>query len=54
MAVISEEAKKSRAAYMREYRKRNKERISEINARYWENRARREEKCNAEKAAVQS
>lgn len=39
MTDFSEEAKKARAAYMRQYRKRFPERTREINRRYWQKRA---------------
>ena len=39
MAEISIEAKRERAAYMREYRKRNPEKTREINRRYWQKKA---------------
>lgn len=42
MQKSSEAARKARAAYMREYRKRNPEKTREINERYWERRATRE------------
>ena len=43
MAVLSDRARKKRNEYMREYRKRNPDKIREINARYWENKAKKEE-----------
>lgn len=37
--AISEEAKKARRDYMRKYRKNNPDKIRDINARYWERKA---------------
>ncbi len=34
-----EKARQERNRYLREYRKKNKERIRAINARYWEKKA---------------
>ena len=39
MEIISDEAKRERATYMREYRRKNPEKTREINRRYWEKRA---------------
>lgn len=39
--MLSEDAKNVRNEYMREYRKRNKEKIKKINARYWERKAKK-------------
>lgn len=36
---IEQLAKEERNAYMREYRKNNKEKIKQINANYWERKA---------------
>lgn len=36
---ISEKAREARNAYMRQWRKNNPERVSEINSRYWERKA---------------
>ena len=41
MKTISDAAKQERAAYMREYRRKNPEKTKEINRRYWENRAKK-------------
>ena len=41
MKPISDEAKQERAAYMREYRRKNPEKTKEINRRYWERRAKK-------------
>ncbi len=45
--ISEQEIKAAVAAYHREWRKRNKERVKQINARYW---AKRAEKLKAEKA----
>lgn len=37
-------AREERAKYMREWRKRNPEKVKEISCRYWANRAEREAK----------
>ena len=46
MAAMSEEARKKRQAYMREYmtkyRKQNPDKIKEINNRHWENKMSKE------------
>ena len=41
---IKEQARQERNKYYREYRAKNKERVKEINARYWERRAQKKEK----------
>ena len=51
MRKISEAAKKSRAKYMREYRKKNPERIREISCKYWEKRAEKEDDKNGKTEA---
>ena len=33
---MSEEAREKKNAYLREWRKRNKDKVKEINKRYWE------------------
>lgn len=33
---MSEEAREKRNAYLREWRKKNKDKVKEINKRYWE------------------
>lgn len=38
---LTEAAKQARADYMREWRKRNPEKIKELNRRYWERKARK-------------
>lgn len=43
MNNLSDTAKAARARYMREYRKKNPEKTKEMNHRYWEKRAAREE-----------
>lgn len=43
MDIISEQAKRERASYMREYRRMHPEKTREINKRYWEKRARKKE-----------
>lgn len=40
---LQEKARQARNKYMRQYRMRNKEKIREINRRYWERRALKEE-----------
>lgn len=35
MATMTEEAKAKRAAYMRQWRAKNPEKVKEANARYW-------------------
>ena len=39
MATLTDEARAARAAYMREWRKRNPEKVAEANRRYWERKA---------------
>lgn len=54
MEKISTEARRERAAYMREYRKRHPEKTREINRRYWEKKANeREAKQDAENASTE-
>lgn len=55
MEQISKEAKRSRAEYMREYRRLHPEKTREINARYWEKKAaaEREVKLDAETTAAE-
>lgn len=36
---MSEEARLKRNAYLREWRKKNKDKVKEINKRYWERKA---------------
>ena len=36
---MSEEAREKKNAYLREWRKKNKDKIKEINKRYWEKKA---------------
>lgn len=36
---MSEEARKIQNAYMREWRKKNKDKVKEINKRYWEKKS---------------
>lgn len=43
MNVKSEEARKAQAEYMREYRRRNPDKIREANRRYWEKKAKKQE-----------
>lgn len=40
---VKEKARQERNKYYREYRAKNKERIAEINRKYWERRARKQE-----------
>ena len=50
---MSEAARKAQAEYMRKYRKQNPDRIREINRRYWEKRAKKQQEAkesNAENA----
>ncbi len=44
MEEISKEAKRERAAYMREYRRLHPEKTREINQRYWQRRVDRKAK----------
>lgn len=37
--ILTKQAKAEKAAYMREYRRKNKGKDKEIQARYWERRA---------------
>ncbi len=39
---LSEAAKKERARYMREWRRRNKEKIKQMNEQYWEKKAQKQ------------
>lgn len=43
-----EKARLARNAYHREWRAKNREKVREIDARYWARRAEREEQPNAE------
>ena len=53
MEKISTEARRERAAYMREYRKKHPEKTREINRRYWQKKAEeREAKQDAENASA--
>lgn len=47
---LQEKARQLRNAYMREYRKRNPEKIKEINKRYWIKRASLLDKAEKESA----
>ncbi len=51
MSHLSNDAKKAQAEYMREWRRKNIDRVCENNRRYWERKAaqRKEESSNAEK-----
>ncbi len=42
MVQISEQAKAARAAYLREWRAKNREKVRETNRRYWERKAQKE------------
>ncbi len=42
MAELTDEAKAARAAYMREWRRKNPEKVREYDARRWQNLADRE------------
>lgn len=54
MEKISTGARRERAAYMREYRKRHPEKTREANRRYWEKKANeREAKTDAENASTE-
>lgn len=48
MATMTEEAKAKRAAYMREWRKRNPEKVAEANRRYWMRKAGQDEEQGEE------
>lgn len=37
--MMTDKAREERNQYMREYRKRNREKIKDINNRYWEKKA---------------
>lgn len=41
MKDLTDAAREAQRAYMREWRKRNPDRVREINKRYWENQAKR-------------
>ena len=43
MATMTDEARAKRAAYMRQWRKRNPDKVRESNRRYWERKADREQ-----------
>lgn len=45
MATMTDEARAKRAAYMRQWRKRNPEKVQEANRLYWERKA---DKANAD------
>lgn len=51
MSHLSNDAKNAQAEYMREWRRKNKDRVRENNRRYWERKAaqRKEENEDAEK-----
>ena len=51
MSPLSNDAKNAQAEYMREWRRKNKDRVRENNRRYWERKAaqRKEKGTNAEK-----
>ena len=46
--TLSDEAREARNRYLREYRARNKEKVKEINRRYWEKKALKEADEHAE------
>lgn len=46
---MTEKAKEARREYMRQYRKNNRERIREIQKRYWERKAQQAESVPARK-----
>lgn len=45
MEKLSDDARAKRNKYMREYRKKNKDKIAEYNRRYWERKAKEEKKA---------
>ena len=47
---LSPEARLARAKYMREWRKKNREKEAETRRRYWENKARREKEADSQGA----
>ena len=54
MENYSDAAKKSRAKYMREYRRKNPDKVKKMNYKYWERRAEREAKQSAEAVDTKS
>lgn len=48
MAKMTDAAREAQRAYMREWRKKNPERVREKNKRYWEKRARRSQESGGE------
>lgn len=42
--MLDEKAREERNAYMREWRKRNKEKVKKYNATYWENKVNKKRK----------
>lgn len=51
---IKEEGKEARRRYMREWRRRNPDKVKMAQKRYWERRARREGKVNVEREGMSS
>ena len=43
VAAMTDEARAKRAEYMREWRKKNPEKVREANARYWQRKAEQEQ-----------
>lgn len=50
---MTEQAKEARRAYKREWNRRNKERVREAQARYWERRAAKAAADQAQQEAAQ-
>lgn len=48
MAEMTDAAREAQRAYMREWRKKNPDRVREKNKRYWEKRAQRQQESGGE------
>lgn len=46
MSITQKEMREAKAAYMREYRKKNPQKIKEINDNYWKRKIEREKQKN--------
>lgn len=49
---MNDKAREERNAYMREWRKKNKDRVKEYNSNYWERKSKLREKRNSKDSTL--
>lgn len=52
MLKLSKEARMKRNEYLREWRRRNPEKVAKYNAKYWENKVKSEQMANGERKST--